>query len=107
MQTGLPGAGSATAKGFAWHQSAIGYAVAKDAKNIAGNGAVAADITWHGDRAAHFVNHMMSGQACLIDDTGVIESKHNDTTPIPTGWEERRGGTGCVGKRRSLGARYC
>lgn len=84
MQTGLPGAGTSTAKGFAWHQSAIGYAVAKDAKNIAGNGSVSADITWHGDRAAHFVNHMMSGQACLIDDTGVIESNHNDTTAIAT-----------------------
>ncbi|WP_428687235.1 phage capsid protein [Roseibium sp.] len=84
MQTGLPGAGTATAKGFIWHQTAIGYASAKHAKNVAANEAVAADITWHGDRAAHFVNHMMSGQACLIDDTGVIESNHNDTTAVAT-----------------------
>jgi len=82
MQTGLPGAGTATAKCFIWHQSAIGYAVAKAAGNVAGNEAVGADITWHGDRAAHFVNHMMSGQACLIDDTGVIEGNLNDTTAI-------------------------
>ena len=84
MQTGLPGAESATAKGFVWHQSAIGYAVAASAGNVAGREAVSADITWHGDRAAHFVNHMMSGQACMIDDTGVIESNHNDTTAIAT-----------------------
>ncbi len=84
MQTGLPGAGTATAKCFLWHKMAIGYAVAASAGNIAGNEAVAADITWHGDRASHFVNHMMSGQACLIDDTGVIEGNLNDTTAIVT-----------------------
>lgn len=82
MQTGLPGAGTATAKCFLWHKMAVGYAVAQSAGNIAGNEAVAADITWHGDRAAHFVNHMMSGQAVLIDDTGVIEGNLNDTTAI-------------------------
>lgn len=84
MQTGLPGAGTATAKGFLWHQEAVGYAIARDAMNVAGNGMVGADITWHGDRAAHFVNHFMSAQACMIDDTGVIESNHNDTTGVAT-----------------------
>lgn len=84
MQTGLPGAGTATAKCFIWHKSAVGYAVAQSAGNVAGREAVAADITWHGDRAAHFVNHMMSGQAVLIDDSGVIEGNLNDTTAIAT-----------------------
>lgn len=84
MQTGLPGAGTSTAKQFIWHKTAVGYASAKSAGNIAGNESVSADITWHGDRAAHFVNHMMSGQACLIDDTGVIEGNANDTTAIAT-----------------------
>ena len=84
MQTGLPGAGTASAKGWIWHKNALGYAVAAAAGNISGNQAVAADITWHGDRAAHFVNHFMSGQACMIDDTGVIEETHNDTTAIAT-----------------------
>lgn len=84
MQTGLPGAGTATAKGFLWHMEAVGYASAAAAGNIAGNAAVSADITWHGDRAAHFVNHLMSGQACMIDDTGVIESNHDDTAGIAT-----------------------
>jgi len=82
MQTDLPGAGTATAKGWVFHQTAVGYAVAASAGNVAGNQAVGADITWHGDRAAHFVNHMMSGQAVMIDDTGVIEENHNDTTAV-------------------------
>src|SRR3990172_7743454 len=37
MQTGLPGAGTATAKAFIWHKMAIGYAVAQSAGNIASN----------------------------------------------------------------------
>lgn len=84
MQTGLPGEGTATAKCFIWHKTAVAYAVAASAGNVAGNQAVAADITWHGDRAAHFVNHMMSGQSCMIDDTGVIEGNLNDTLAIAT-----------------------
>ena len=82
MQTGLPGASSATANCYIWHKTAIGYAVAQSAGNVAGNEAVAADITWHGDRAAHFVNHMMSGNALLIDDTGVIEGVLDETAAI-------------------------
>lgn len=82
--TGLPGKGTAAAKVFAWHKNAIGYATGKHAGNVAGNGPVSADITWHGDRAAHFVNHMMSGGASLIDDTGVIEGNLDDTAAIPT-----------------------
>jgi len=82
MHTGLPGVGTGTAKVFAWHKSAVGYAAASAAGNIAGNAGVAADITWHGDRAAHFVNHMMSGGACLIDTTGVIEGNLDDTAAV-------------------------
>jgi hypothetical protein len=84
MHTGLPGKGTATAKVFAWNKQAIGYASAKSAGNVAGRSTVSADITWHGDRAAHFVNHMMSGGAALIDATGVIEGNLNDTTAIAT-----------------------
>ena len=82
MQTGLSGEGTATAKCFIWHKASMGYAVAAAAGNIAGNESVAADITWHGDRSAHFVNHLMSGEACLIDDTGVIEGNADDTQSI-------------------------
>lgn len=84
MQTGLPGAGTSTAKCFIWHKMSVAYAIADAAGNVAGANEVGADITWHGDRAAHFVNHLMSGQACMIDDTGVIEGNLNDTTGIAT-----------------------
>ena len=82
--TGLPNVGAATAKGFAWHKNAVGYATGASAGNSAQNQAVSADITWHGDRAAHFVNHMMSGGAKLIDDTGVYELTLDDTVTLPT-----------------------
>lgn len=84
MHTGTPGKGTATAKSFVWHKSAIGYATGRHANNSAENEQVSADITWHGDRAAHFVNHCMSGGAVLIDSTGVIEGNSNDTTAIAT-----------------------
>jgi hypothetical protein len=73
--TGLPGVAGATAKCFAYHGSAIGYASGAD---------ITADIWWSGERAAHFVNHMMSGGACLIDVQGVIELQHDDTAAIPS-----------------------
>lgn len=84
MQTGLPGATTSSGKAWAWHMTAIGYAIAKSAGNVAGRESVSADITWHGDRAAHFVNNMMSGNAVMIDDTGVIEANFNDSTGIVT-----------------------
>ena len=84
MQTGLPSAGTSSAKCFIWHMEAVGYAIGAHAGNVAGNEAVSADITWHGDRAAHFVNNLMSGQACMIDDTGVIEGNLDDTAAIAT-----------------------
>lgn len=84
VHTGTPGKGTATAKVFLYHKQAIGYGTGKFAGNSAQNQAVSADITWHGDRAAHFVNHMMSGGSVLIDDTGVIEGTVDDTASIPT-----------------------
>ena len=84
VHSGLPNSGLANAVPFVWHKSAVGYATAKSAGNVAQNQAVSADITWHGDRAAHFVNHMMSGGSCLIDTTGVIEGSVDDTAALPT-----------------------
>ncbi len=84
VHTDLPGKGTATAKIFVWHKNAIGYATGKHAGNVAENETVMADISWHGDRAAHFVNHSMSGGACLIDTTGVIEGDLDDTAVIAT-----------------------
>jgi hypothetical protein len=84
MHTDCPSVGTASAKVYVWHKQAIGYASGAFAGNIATNGAVAADITWEGTRAAHWVNHMMSGGAVLIDDTGVIEGAIDDTASLPT-----------------------
>jgi len=81
--TGLPGEGTSTAKVFTYHKSGVGYAIAGSAGNVAGRNAVMADITWHGDRAAHFVNHMMSGGACVIENAGVIEGNLDDTAALP------------------------
>jgi len=56
-----------------WHKTAVGYARGQE---------VTTDITWHGDRAAHFVNSMMSGGAVRIEDTGCVEIACDDTTAI-------------------------
>jgi hypothetical protein len=48
---------------FWYHRTAVGHAAAAD---------VSTDITWHGDRAAHFVNNMMSQGAGLVDATGIV-----------------------------------
>ena len=82
VHTGTAGKGTAAAECFVWHKNALGYGSCQFAGNIAGNAAVAADITWHGDRAAWFINHMMSGQCALIDDTGVIQGTVDDTVAI-------------------------
>ena len=84
MHPGLPGQGTSTAKCFVYHKNAVGYAIQKAERNVSGGENVSADITWHGDRAAYFINHMMSGGAVMIDDTGVIEGNLNDTTAIAT-----------------------
>lgn len=82
-----PGVGTATSKQFVWHKDAVGYATGKHPANLAGTmgreTSVGADITWHGQRASHWVNHAMSGGGCLIDDTGVIEGQLDDTGTVP------------------------
>jgi hypothetical protein len=49
---------------FWYHKSAVGHAIGQE---------VTTDITWHGDRAAHFVSNSMSQGARLIDADGVVE----------------------------------
>lgn len=61
--SGLPLTGS-TRDCFWYHRSAIGHAIGQD---------VMTDITWHGDRAAHFIANSMSQGAVLIDGTGVVK----------------------------------
>ena len=82
MSTGLTGAGTATANSYVWHKMSIGYGAGKFAGNVAGRASVSADITWHGDRAAHWVNHMMSGGGVTIDANGIIEGNSDDTAAI-------------------------
>src|SRR3546814_11027699 len=86
--TGLPGKGSATAVCFTYHKNALGHGSGAD---------VTSDITWHGDRAAPFVNNMMSQGACLIDPEGVIETRVDDTATIPA-----YGGTSMASHAKSL-----
>lgn len=45
-----------------YHRTAAGHAIGTD---------INTDITWHGDRAAHFVNNSISQGAALIDTIGV------------------------------------
>lgn len=51
---------------YFYHRTAVGHAAAAE---------VSTDITWHGDRAAHFVANMMSQGAVLVDDTGVVRMR--------------------------------
>ena len=67
--SGLPLAGGVRS-GFWYHKTAVGHASGAD---------VQADITWHGDRAAHFVNNMMSQGAALIDPAGAVRLRSLET----------------------------
>lgn len=51
---------------FLYHASAIGHACGQDVKT---------DISWHGERAAHFVSNSMSQGAALIDNDGIVRIK--------------------------------
>jgi hypothetical protein len=51
---------------YFFHRTAVGHAAAAE---------VQTDITWHGDRAAHFVANMMSQGAVLVDDFGVVRMR--------------------------------
>ena len=62
-----------TRNNMMWHKTAVGYARGQE---------VTTDITWHGDRAAHFVNSMMSGGSIRIEDTGCVLIQTDDTTVI-------------------------
>lgn len=68
--SGLPKDASDIRSCFWYHRTALGHATGSD---------VQTDITWHGDRAAHFVNNMMSQGAARIDDTGIVEILCDET----------------------------
>jgi hypothetical protein len=60
--SGLPLVGNVR-QCFWYHRTAIAHAVGAD---------VTTDITWHGDRAAFFVNNMMSQGAVMVDADGIV-----------------------------------
>jgi uncharacterized protein (DUF1778 family) len=68
--TGLPIDVNDIRSCFWFHKTAVGHAAGSDVKT---------DVTWHGDRASHFVNNMMSQGAVLIDGTGVVVIKSDET----------------------------
>lgn len=68
--SGLPIDGNDVRSCFYYHKTAVGHAAASD---------VQTDISWHGDRAAHFVNNMMSQGAGLIDQSGVVVINCDET----------------------------
>ncbi len=49
---------------FMYHSSAIGHACGQDVKT---------DISWNGERAAHFICNSMSQGAVLIDQEGIVK----------------------------------
>lgn len=68
--SGLPVTGDGVRSCFWFHKTAIGHASGSD---------VQTDISWHGDRAAHFVNNMMSQGAALIDQDGIVVIEADET----------------------------
>lgn len=68
--SGLPIDGNDIRSCYWFHKTAIGHASGSD---------VQSDITWHGDRAAHFVNNMMSQGAALIDGAGIVVINCDET----------------------------
>ncbi|PCI96666.1 MAG: hypothetical protein COB14_09860 [Alphaproteobacteria bacterium] len=68
--SGLPVDGSDIRSCYYYHKTAVGHAAASD---------VQTDVSWHGDRASHFVNNMMSQGAGLIDDTGIVTINCDET----------------------------
>lgn len=55
---------------FYYHKTSVGHGSGSDVKT---------DISWHGDRAAHFVNNMMSQGTGLIDEAGIVVINCDET----------------------------
>ncbi|TVQ36017.1 MAG: hypothetical protein EA356_06425 [Geminicoccaceae bacterium] len=63
--SGLPFDGTANRRTCFWyHKSAVGHAIGQD---------VTSDVSWVGERAAHFVANWMSQGAGLIDPAGCVK----------------------------------
>ena len=55
---------------FLYHASSIGHACGQEVKT---------DISWHGERAAHFISNSMAQGAVLIDNDGIVRIKCKET----------------------------
>ena len=66
MYNNLPLASSTHRDCFIYHASSVGHACGQEVKT---------DITWHGERAAHFISNSMSQGAVLIDADGIVRVK--------------------------------
>lgn len=58
---------------FIYHASSVGHACGQDVKS---------DISWHGERAAHFISNSMSQGATLIDKDGIVRIKCDDKASL-------------------------
>lgn len=72
LHNGLPISGT-NRDCFIYHASAIGHACGQEVKS---------DISWHGERAAHFISNSMSQGAVLIDASGIVRVKCSETAPV-------------------------
>lgn len=73
--SGLTGAATSTCTGFLYHKTAIGHAIGQE---------IMTDITWQGERAAWFIDVMMSMGAVAIDTRGVQKIVLDETAAMPT-----------------------
>ena len=72
LHTGLPMTNN-NRSCFIYYKNAVGYA---------SNGDIETDISWSGERAAHFISNRIGQGATLIDDSAVIKIICNDTSEI-------------------------
>jgi len=75
LHNGLPVTG-ANRDCFIYHASSVGHACGQEVKT---------DISWHGERAAHFISNSMSQGAVLIDATGIVRVKCGEAVAATTG----------------------
>lgn len=73
VHPGLTGVDTSTAVSHLFHRSAVGLGTNQD---------ISTDITWHGDRAAHFISCMMSMGAVLIDGEGTVKMTLDETAAL-------------------------
>lgn len=73
LHNGLPLSNDINRDCFIYHSSCLGHACGQDVKT---------DISWHGERAAHFISNSMSQGAVLIDNVGIVRVKCKDTDTV-------------------------